>query len=114
MARKTAAEKLTETRLDEDTTRPSTTAPGDGPADTTDPDERAVSAPTGELSEEALAAGTHNAVTPAPPAPPAPSAAEDEDEERVEEYTVARPNGTLARVRHNIDTGDTEVLGDAE
>ena len=33
-----------ETRLDEHLDKPSTTAPGDGPADTTDPDERATSA----------------------------------------------------------------------
>jgi hypothetical protein len=32
-----------ETRLDEDVTQPSTTAPGDGPADTTYPSERASS-----------------------------------------------------------------------
>ena len=39
-AKKTNPEKTT---LDEDTTKPSTTAPGDGPADTTDPNERASS-----------------------------------------------------------------------
>ena len=52
-----------ETTLDEDVTTPSTTAPGDGPADTTDPKETAHSVPA-RPGAEAIKVGTVNAVVP--------------------------------------------------
>ena len=108
-----------ETRLDTDVETPSTVVPGDAPADTKDPAERAVSVAP-QPSEDALLAGTVNAVLPVPegavvtPGPSdwqkinaseAPAAAQ-----RVEEYPVARPDGTVVTVRHNLDTGKTEVV----
>lgn len=93
------------TTLDEDVTKPSTTAPGDGPADTTDPTERAVSVPT-RPGPEALAAGTVNAVQ---PAPKAPKAATSKRKDRIETYPATRPDGTTVTVTHNIDTGETSV-----
>ena len=62
-----AVSKKTEekTTLDSDVTKPSVTAPGDGPADTTDPTEQASSVPFAP-SEEALKVGTVNAVVPVP------------------------------------------------
>jgi hypothetical protein len=95
-----------QTRLDDDVTKPSTTAPGDGPADTTDPTERAVSVPA-QPGDEAVAVGTVNAVKPAP--------AEDVEQapakkdQRVEKYDAVRPDGSKVAVTHNIDTGETSV-----
>lgn len=95
-----------QTRIDDDVTKPSTTAPGDGPADTTDPTERAVSAPP-QPGDEAHAVGTVNAVKPAPK-DEAESAPAKKDQ-RVEEYEATRPDGSRVTVKHNIDTGETSV-----
>lgn len=62
----------TKTKLDDDTTKPATVQPGDAPADTTDPNEVAQSAPVNP-GDEAQAQGTVNAVKPAA-APKASSA----------------------------------------
>ena len=97
----------TETRLDEDTTKPATVAPGDAPHDTTDPAERATSVIPSQLSPEAIAEGTVNAVQPIP-APETPD--EETPDERVEEYDQTLPNGKTVRVRHNLDTGTTERI----
>lgn len=106
MARQTAAQRLADkTTLDEDTTKPSTTAPGDGPADTTDPDERAVSAPAGGLDESAVKAGTRNTVKPAGKRE-APEAGAD----RFEEYNARTPEGDVVRIRRNITTGKRELV----
>lgn len=107
MARQTAAQRLAEqsTTLDEDTTAPSTTAPGDGPADTTDPDERATSV-TPQPGEDAIKAGTVNAVKPVP----AVESDENAPADRFEEYTARRPDGSTVTVRRNITTGARELV----
>ena len=109
-----------ETRLDEHIDAPSTTAPGDGPADTTDPTERAS---TVEPDKAAAARAGHltvNAVVPidtekqlAGVAISKAMADEGDGESngnRIEEYPATRPDGTQVRVRHNLDTGETEIV----
>lgn len=107
-----------ETRLDEDVTKPSTSAPGDGPADTTDPSERAST--VGGDKKAAAEAGflTVNAAVPAPePAEyvalrkVAADAGDDgkAGEGRVEKYPAVRPDGTIVTVTHNMDTGETSI-----
>ena len=105
-----------ETRLDTDVETPSTVVPGDAPADTKDPAERAVSVAP-QPSDDALLAGTVNAVLPEGAViTPGPSdwqkinPEEAPAAQRVEEYPVARPDGTVVTVRHNLDTGKTEVV----
>lgn len=99
------AKKTEETTvLDSDITKPSVTAPGDGPADTTDPEERAVSV-TPQPGDEAIAVGTVNAVKPAPKR----TAARSSRKERTETYTAVRPNGETVTVTRNIETGETKV-----
>jgi hypothetical protein len=99
--RKTTEEKTT---LDSDVTKPSVTAPGDGPADTTDPNERATSV-TPQPGEEALIVGTVNAVKPLPTVEEETTDRED----RTETYEAVKPNGEKVTVTHNIDTGETTV-----
>ena len=95
-----------ETTLDSDVTKPSTTAPGDGPADTTDPAERATSV-TPQPGDEALAVGTVNAVV---PLPEAEAPAEDKGKDRVERYDAVKPDGTTVTVEHSLDTGETKLV----
>lgn len=92
------------TTLDADVTKPSVTAPGDGPADTTDPSETAHSvAPRPD--EEAIKVGTVNAVVPGPKVEElAPAGGK-----RVEKYKATRPDGTEVTVTHDLDTGETTV-----
>jgi len=97
----------TKTTLDSDTTKPSTTAPGDGPADTTDPTEHASSAPF-RPSDEAITAGTVNAVVPRAVGA-SKEARRDETHDRIETYVQVLPNGTEVTMRHNIETGKTEI-----
>ena len=94
-----------ETRLDKDITKPSTTAPGDGPADTTDPTEQAST--VGGDKQAAAEAGhlTVNAVVPVEPQP----IANREGKDRIETYKATRPDGTEVTVKHNLDTGETSV-----
>jgi len=94
-----------QTRLDKDNTKPSTTAPGDGPADTTDPTEQAST--VGGDKKAAAEAGylTVNAVEPVDPQP----VAEREGEDRIETYEAVRPDGSKVTVKHNLDTGETSV-----
>lgn len=101
-----AVTKKTEevTTLDTDVTKPSVTAPGDGPADTTDPTEVAVSVPANP-GPEAIAQGTVNAVIPVE----SPKVERDGSDDRVEKYTAVKPDGTKVTVTHNIDTGETSV-----
>lgn len=101
-----AVSKKTEskTTLDSDVTKPSVTAPGDGPADTTDPSERATSVPFSP-GEEALAVGTVNAVKPLPKV----EVPAREGEDRTEEYEAVKPNGSKVTVVRNIETGESEV-----
>lgn len=95
-----------QTKLDTNVTKPSTTQPGDGPADTTDPNETAHSVPTRPITE-AIKVGTVNAVL---PGEPVDSASEpNEKDQRIEKYRATRPDGTEVTVTHNIDTGETKV-----
>lgn len=103
-AKSESTELPTETRLDSDTTRPSTTAPGDAPADTTDPNERASSSEPDKGAAAAAGFGTVNAVVPLPEPEKVP---EPDREDRVEEYDEVGPDGKVVHVRHNIDTGET-------
>ena len=93
------------TKLDKDVTKPSNTEPGDGPADTTDPTERATSV-TPDPGEEALRVGTVNAVK---PLPKASTTSTSRSKDRIEKYKATRPDGTEVTVTHNIDTGDSKV-----
>jgi hypothetical protein len=92
------------TTLDSDITKPSVTAPGDGPADTTDPTEFATSV-TPQPGEEAVAAGTVNAVKPVPKK----AAAKTSTKARTEKYTAVRPDGSEVKITRNIETGATSV-----
>lgn len=88
------------TTLDSDITKPSVTAPGDGPADTTDPAEIAVSV-SPQPGAEAIAAGTVNAVVAVTPE----VVERDGSADRIEKYKATKPDGTVVTVTHNIDTG---------
>ena len=96
----------TETRLDKDVKTPSTVAPGDAPHDTTDPNEVAHTV-TPQPSAEALAARVVNGVLPGKPLEEA--AGVPEKDQRIEEYEATRPDGSVVRVKHNLDTGETSV-----
>ena len=100
-----AAAAPTETSLDSDVTKPSTTAPGDGPADTTDPTERATSV-TPNPGEEALAVGTVNAVKPLPK-DEAPAAS---GKPRTERYEAVKPDGSTVTVERNLETGESKIV----
>lgn len=96
-----------ETHLDDNVSEPSSQVPGNAPADTTDPHERA-STVIPNPSAEALKAGTVNGVLPLPPV---------EDPEpgdvRTEEYDAVRPNGDKVRVRLYLDgpkAGTSEII----
>lgn len=100
-----ASKKIEEvTTLDSDVTKPSVTAPGDGPADTTDPEERAQSV-TPQPGAQALTEGTVNAVKPAPK--PRGSA---KPKERTETYKATKADGSTVTVRRDINTGKTELV----
>jgi len=93
------------TTLDSDVTKPSVTEPGDGPADTTDPNERASSV-TPNPGPEALLVGTVNAVK---PLPKRAAVKRDEKKDRIETYTAVRPDGTEITISRNLETGETTV-----
>jgi hypothetical protein len=93
-----------QTRLDNDVTKPSVTQPGDGPADTTDPTERASSVPV-RPDEEALKVGTVNAVLPLE----RPATARREGKDRTETYQATAPNGSTVTVTRNVETGESQV-----
>lgn len=99
-----AAPKKGDTRLSADVEKPQPTAPGDAPADTMDPKERAVSVRPDKAAAAAAGHQTVNAVVPGEPI-----VEEERTGERTETYTVYLPDGTTATVEHNYDTGVTEV-----
>ncbi|OJX72825.1 hypothetical protein [Leifsonia sp. 71-9] len=103
------AAKPAETTLDDNVEELSTVAPGDAPADTTDPTEHA-STVVPQPSAEALKQGTVNGVLPVEPATTAPAAAVDAKDHRVEEYDAVKPDGSKVRIKHNIDLGTTEIV----
>lgn len=95
-----------ETRLDTDVHAPATNAPGDAPADTTDPAERASTITPQAPSAEALAAGTILGAVPVPEGvlpTVVPGVTGADGEERVEEYDTVDPHGQPVRIRHFID-----------
>lgn len=95
------------TKLDSDPTKPSVVEPGDAPADTTDPTEHASTLGGDKSSPEAQAAGTVNAAVPVG-APKRATARKGKD--RFEEYEAERPDGSVVKVRRNIETGATEIV----
>lgn len=94
-----------QTRLDKDNTKPSTVAPGDAPADTTDPSEQAS---TVGGDKRAAAEAGHLTVNAVAPVEPQPQAAR-EGKDRIEKYKATRPDGSEVTVTHNLDTGETSV-----
>ena len=99
------AAKKGDSRLSDDVTQPQPTAPGDAPADTMDPLERATSTTPdkGKAAEDGHQ--TVNAVKPVDPIDPT-----EPTGTRTETYTVHKPDGTTVEVTHNYDTGKTEVV----
>lgn len=93
------------TRLTADVTKPQPTAPGDAPADTMDPKQRATSV---RPDKKAAAEGGHQTVNAVVPADPITVV--EPTGSRTETYTVHRPDGTEVEVTHNYDTGKTEVV----
>lgn len=96
-----------QTILDDDVTKPGVTQPGDAPADTTDPTERAVSV-TPQPGEQALLEGRVNAVV---PMPKRARQARDAKKDRVETYEATGPDGNPVKVTHNLETGETSTSG---
>lgn len=96
-----------ETKLDSSVEKPSTTAPGDGPADTTDPTETASSV-TPRPDATALVVGTVNAVVPTTK----PAAKAPRGKARTERYKATKPDGTEVTVERNIDTGVSAIVAD--
>lgn len=94
-----------ETRLDDYINAPSTVAPGDAPADTTDPDERASTVLPDKEAAAKAGHGTVNAVVKVGEAAPE----RDSSNDRIEKYEATRPDGSAVTVTHNIDTGETSV-----
>lgn len=90
------------TRLDSHLDKPSVTAPGDGPADTTDPSERASSASPDKGAAAKAGHGTVNAVV---PLPKVEKSAGSKEKERTERYTVDGPDGKPVTIERNIETG---------
>lgn len=95
------------TTLDSDVTKPSVTAPGDGPADTTDPTEIA-STVTPRPGPEAFAAGTVNGVVKV--GNTTDSKPKKASKDRYEEYDANKPNGDVVRIKRNIETGASEIV----
>lgn len=97
---------MAETRAEKQNSKPATTAPGDAPADTTDPGE-IVSSVLPQPDAEAFEVGTVNSAVKIGDAPVAEPVAKKE--QRVEKYKAIRPDGTEVTVTHNLDTGETSV-----
>jgi hypothetical protein len=102
-----AADEKGTTTLDSHLDAPSVTAPGDGPADTTDPSEIASSATPDKGAAAQGGNLTVNAVVKVgETAKVAPTRTSDA---RIETYKAAKPNGDIVTVTHNLDTGATSV-----
>lgn len=92
------------TRLSSDVTKPQPTDPGDAPADTYDPKERASSARPDKAAAAAAGHQTVNAVVKSGTVPDnTPTGT------RSETYTRVGPDGETVWVTHNYDTGVTTV-----
>lgn len=92
------------TRLSSDVTKPQPTDPGDAPADTYDPKERATSARPDKAAAAAAGHQTVNAVVKAGEVPESTPTGS-----RTETYTTVGPDGVEVTVTHNYDTGETTV-----
>lgn len=100
-----SADVPTETRLDTDVHAPATNAPGDAPADTTDPTERASTISPQVPNEEALRAGTILGAVPLPQQVVAQTS--DGEDVRVETYDEVDPRtGQPIQIRHILDGPD--------
>ncbi|MDR6117267.1 hypothetical protein QE370_000451 [Aeromicrobium sp. SORGH_AS981] len=95
----------TSTTLDSHTDAPSTTAPGDGPADTTDPNEIASTVSPDKAAAAQAGHGTVNGVVKTGEV--ATAQVPPKEDQRVETYTSTKPDGTKVLVTHNLDTGAT-------
>lgn len=104
------------TRLDDYNDKPSTVQPGDAPADTKDPAERATTVGGDKLAAALAGHQTVNAAVPVDPdkfkaglaisSAMADGQSGEGGEGRWEEYNATRPDGSVARVRRNLDTGE--------
>lgn len=92
------------TTLDSDLSRPQVTQPGDAPADTTDPAERATSVEPDKAAAAAAGFGTVNAVV---PLPKRERAGRDTSKDRIETYEATGPDGNPVKVTHNLETGES-------
>lgn len=92
------------TRLSSDVTKPQPTDPGDAPADTYDPKERASSVRPDKAAAAAAGHQTVNAVAKVGDIPDAAPTGT-----RSETYTRVGPDGKEVTVTHNYDTGETTV-----
>lgn len=95
------------TTLDSHLDKPSVTAPGDGPADTTDPTEQASTVTPDKGAAAKAGHLTVNGVVKVDSPAAAPAVAKKD--QRVEKYKATKPDGTEVTVTHNIDTGETTV-----
>jgi len=109
MAKESQKQEEAQTTLDSDITKPSVTAAGDGPADTTDPFENATSV-TPNPGVEAMRAGTVNAVKILPSAVSIQADPQNKPKERIERYRQVRPDGAIVTVERNIDTGEATIV----
>ncbi|CAL9607165.1 hypothetical protein SUDANB95_05513 [Actinosynnema sp. ALI-1.44] len=96
------------TRLDDHIDAPSTTAPGDGPADTTDPAELASSVEPDKAAAARAGHGTVNAVVPVGRTDEQPE--RDTKNDRIERFPAVRPDGTKVTVERNIETGESKLV----
>lgn len=98
------------TRLSTDNTKPQPTAPGDAPADTYDPKEKASSVTPDKKAAAEAGYQSVNAVTKVGDYPDdAPTG------DRTETYTAYDGQGNPVQIVHNYDTGVTSIAqGDKE
>lgn len=95
------------TTLDSHLDKPSETAPGDGPADTTDPAEIASTVTPDKGAAAKAGHLTVNGVVKVGEQAAAASVAKKD--QRIEKYKATKPDGTEVTVTHNLDTGETSV-----
>ena len=94
------------TRLSDDVTKPSQTAPGEAPADTMDPEEMATSVTPDKAAAAKAGYGSVNAVV---PRPRRPKPERDTSNDRTESYEVPGPTGEPVKVTRNLETGESTV-----
>lgn len=97
------------TRLSTDNTKPQPTAPGDAPADTYDPKEKASSVTPDKKAAAEAGHQSVNAVTKVGDYPEVVPTGE-----RTETYTAFNGAGEQVTVTHNYDTGVTSIATSGE